>query len=187
MERVEGPGLPCFLKTYLYPWPKGPFRGIFRNTLFAPSRVAREWRALKHLAAHGVQPDLALWREERRCLGFLLQARLLSLDFGGPDLAAPEGIQLLQTHGTKGLQALAAFVDALHDSGLRDPDFRLRNFLVRERGGRLQFAKIDSSSSWLVRPGSSRDRARKRDRDMLRVELAEVGLELGEGTGPGAR
>ncbi len=175
VERIVGGRRALYLKTYLYPPPKGPFRGVFRNTLFAPSRVAREWRALKHLAAYGVQPDLGLWWEERRRFGLLLEARLLSLDFGGPDLASAQGQELLEAHGPKGLRALAAFVDALHDSGLRDPDFGLRNFLVRERGASLQFAKIDSSSSWLRPPGPRIDRVRQRSRDRLFAELREAG------------
>jgi hypothetical protein len=176
VERFEGKNRAYFLKTYTYPLPKGPFRGVFRNTLFAPSRAAREWRALKHLAAHGVQPDLALWWEERRRLGLLLEARLLSLDFQGPDLSSPQGRKMLETHGDRGLQALKTFVDTLHDSGLRDPDFYLRNFLVRENQGGLQFAKIDSSSSWLLPPGPSRDPARSKDRDTLSSELRAAGF-----------
>ena len=171
VERIQGKGRAFFLKTYSYPLPKGPFRGVFRNTLFAPSRAEREWRALKHLAAHGVQPDLALWWEERRRWGLLLEARLLSLDFEGPDLDSAQGRELLEAHGDKGLRALEAFIEALHDSGLRDPDFRLRNFLVREGASGLQFAKIDSSSSWLQLPGPERDRARQRDWDTLALEL----------------
>lgn len=146
-----------YLKIYRYPGLRGPLRGAFRNTFAAPSRAAREDRTLRHLADRGVQPGLAAGFEERRCLGFLREARLLTRGFGDGDLA-----QALAAGPLPGaeLDRLADFVAAMFDSGVRDPDLVARNLLREGRGDACRFAKIDASSSWiLARPLRATERA----------------------------
>ena len=177
VERFEASGQALYLKTYVYPAPWGPLRGAFRNTFLAASRARREWRALELLARAGVQPGLGVDLSERRCLGFLLEARLLTRDFGGTDLA-----ELLRARGLEAGQwralwaGLARFVRALHDSGLRDPDLKARNILLRETSQGPEFAKIDASSSWIVAP-SRWDRARVRDLEVLARDLLILGAK----------
>ena len=161
-----------FLKTYIYPGPKAQLRGLFRNTFVAPSRAQREWRALEHLAEHGIQPRLAVALEERRRLGFLMKSRILSRAFGCEDLAH----RLSQGSLCRSeVLSLARFVRKIHESGLRDPDLKARNILVAEHSDGLCFAKIDASSSRIVRPGRSFDRARVRDFVGLAMDLRALG------------
>lgn len=175
VDRFRWDGRGWFLKTYVYPAPFGPLRGVLRNTFLAPSRAQREWRALKHLAREGLQPDLAAGLEEQRVLGFLLRSRLLTLDFGGEDLRQrlARGTTLEDEW-----QAIARFVRRMHESGLRDPDLKARNLLLRRSAaGRPEIAKIDASSSRLVRRGPRWERARVRDLAAFTRDLLELGVE----------
>lgn len=161
-----------FLKTYIYPGPFGPLRGVLRNTFLAPSRVAREWRALAHLAAAGVQPALGVDRDERRTLGFLREARIMTRSFGTEDLETRLAREPLSRAE---LTRLASFVKAAHDSGLRDPDLVARNLLLDGQGGDLELAKIDSSTATFTRRNRW-DRRRVRDLDVLLTDLDRLGV-----------
>lgn len=165
-----------YLKTYRYDGLRAALRGAFRNTFAAPSRARREARALELLAAAGVQADLEAEFLESRRFGFLREALLLTRDFGGSDLAEklqekPEdaGLEL------EGWRALGRFVQALHDAGLRDPDLKARNLLLRRgEDGAWRFAKIDASSSRIV-ARNRRDAARERDLRVLVSDLETLG------------
>lgn len=179
VERFEDADGAWFLKTYRYRGIRAACRGAFRNTFCAPSRVARERRALLHLARAGVQEDLEPEILERRRLGFLQEGRILTRDFGGRDLASR--LDESSVAGDGGLDedtwiAFGAFVFALHESGLRDPDLKARNILVREEP--WSFAKIDASSSTIRRrPAGHRiDRAWRRDLRVLIEDLRRCGL-----------
>ncbi len=163
-----------WLKTYRYPLPWGPVRGAFRNTFLALSRAQREFRALEHLAGAGIQPALAVDLRERRWLGFLLESQLVLEDFGGSDLA-----RLLADGAVRDadLAALGAFVGKLHGSGLRDPDLKARNLLLRHEDGAPIWAKIDASSSRISPRGDRWDRARISDVVALHDDLHSLGLE----------
>ncbi len=172
VERFEYTGKRYYLKTYVYRGARAWLRGAFRNTFLAPSRARREWRALRHLAAAGIQPDLAVDLVEKRRFGCLLEARLLTREFAGQDLET----RLLENRPLSATEReeLERFVRRLHESGLRDPDLKARNILLRGEGAEVAFAKIDSSSSWLVRPGDRLDAARKRDLAILAADLARL-------------
>lgn len=171
VERLETAEGTCFWKTYIYPPPLGPFRGIFRNTFGAPSRVEREARALRGLARAGLQPDLLLAKGESRRLGFLLRAEILTRSFGSTDLA--ERLVQSPLHRRE-LLSLAAFVRGLHEAGLRDPDLKARNLLLAPEGP--SWAKIDASSSWWTRAGTRFDRQRCRDLEALLLDLRDLGM-----------
>lgn len=162
-----GRGAPL-LKIYRYPGIRAPLRGVFRNTFLAPSRARREWRALKHLAACGVQPDLALGYREHRRGGFLVAAELLLADFGGEDLAARLARGPLTD---RELAGLAGFLRAFTATRLLDPDLWARNLLIHG----LRFAKIDASASTLLPQPGPHPRKRGPARAFLR-ELAAFGL-----------
>jgi hypothetical protein len=164
---------PCHVKFYVYPGWRSRLRGALRNTFLVPSRVAREWAALARLAEAGLQPDLRLFWGERRTLGFLTEAVLVTRTVTAPDLE-----QWARAHGPDRLQALepllAAWVDALHRAGHRDRNLDPRNILVVETDGRLQFVKIDSPRSFAVAPGDAPDRWRDADRRRLNAGLSEL-------------
>ena len=171
VERLELADGTCFWKIYVYPPPFGPFRGAFRNTFLAPSRVEREARALQGLARAGLQPDLLLAKGESRRLGFLLRAEILTRSFGSTDLArrlAQGPLSRLE------LDSLARFVRGLHECGLRDPDLKARNLLLDTAGP--AWAKIDASSSSWRRSGDSFDPQRCRDLKALLLDLRELGM-----------
>ncbi|MCA8971239.1 MAG: hypothetical protein KDC95_15720 [Planctomycetes bacterium] len=178
------------MKTYWYRGLRAALRGAFRNTVFAPSRALREARALRRLQETGVQPALDVEVAEHRHLGILREARILTRDFGGADLAR----RLETAPGDAGLDrdawtGLGRFVRAMHDAGVRDPDLVARNVLVRERPGDAvlpdrehppsEFAKIDASSSWIVAEGRSRARAdeaaRRADVERFTRDLERLG------------
>ncbi len=165
----EHEGQRWFLKIYRYESWKARLRGAFRNTFLAPSRAAREDRALRHLAASGVQPGLAGGYSEQRCLGLLREARLLSRGFGQLDLA-----QRLRQGPLDAaeLGSLAEFLAALFDSGLRDQDLLARNLLLDT--DQRRWAKIDASSSWILRR-PLRCAERQNDLAALLRELAAAG------------
>ncbi len=171
VERLELTEGTCFWKTYVYPLPFGPLRGLFRNTFLAASRVEREARALTGLARAGLQPDLLVAKGESRRLGFLLRAEILTRSFGSTDLA--QHLAQGPLHRRE-LDSLARFVRGLHESGLRDPDLKARNLLLAPQGP--TWAKIDASSSWWRPPGSRFDRQRCRDLETLIVDLARLGM-----------
>ncbi len=172
LERWTGARPPILRKVYRYPGFRGPLRGILRNTCLAPSRVAREFRALKHLAALGLQPDLALgFREERR-LGFLRRAELWMLDFGGKDL---ESLGASPPRETGFWEGLRTFLLGLRGSGLVDPDLWARNLLYRAEDHR--FAKIDASASVLLPPARAR-RSALRNELILLAELRRLGFPV---------
>lgn len=173
VEHFEDEDGAWYVKTYRYRGLRAALRGAFRNTFAAPSRATRELRALELLARTGVQPDLEAEVSETRRFAFLREAVLLTRDFGGQDLAA----RLAEHPGDAGLsdetwKALGRFVHALHEAGLRDPDLKARNILVRQDSGTGEwlFAKIDSSSSKIV-PAQRKDAARVRDLEILRDDL----------------
>lgn len=172
--RIEDGDGAFFLKAYWYRDVRAALRGAFRNTWLAPSRPRRELRALERLRDAGVQSDLEAEIAEDRRYGVLREARILTRDFGGPDLEA----SLLLAPGDAGLalpqwRRLGAFLTAMQDAGVRDPDLVARNVLVR-RDPVLTFAKIDASSSWLVRR-SRDDRSRARCLETLFNDLERVG------------
>lgn len=182
--RVEDEDGTWFLKAYWYRGLRAALRGAFRNTVFAPSRARREQRALLRLEEAGVQPPLEAAIAEHRSFGLLCEARIVTRDFGGADLAR----RLATAPGDAGLDrdtwsALGSFVRAMHDAGVRDPDLVARNVLARERPDRehrqFEFAKIDASSSWIVAEGRSRFRAdeaaRRADVDRFARDLERLG------------
>ena len=171
VERLELADGTCFWKTYVYPPPWGPFRGIFRNTFLAASRVDREARALMGLAKAGLQPDLLVAKGESRCLGFLLRAEILTRAFGSTDLAHRLALGPLSRPE---LDSLARFVRGLHECGLRDPDLKARNLLLEPTGP--SWAKIDASSSSWRRSGDAFDPQRCRDLEALLLDLRELGM-----------
>jgi tRNA A-37 threonylcarbamoyl transferase component Bud32 len=156
-------------------------RGAFRNTFAAPSRAAREDRALRHLAECGIQPELALGYAERRWLGWLREARLLTRGFGDEDLAQRIERRRAESEARPGLRAdelpgLGAFLGAIFDSGLVDPDLRVRNLLCAGTGEATRWAKIDASSSRIRRrPLGPAERAR--DLAPLLEELRAAGCD----------
>ena len=171
VERLELAEGTCFWKTYIYPGPFGPLRGIFRNTFLADSRVEREARALEGLAAAGLQPDLLVAKGEFRRLGFLLRAEILTRAFGSTDLAQRLALGPLNR---RELDSLARFLRGLHESGLRDPDLKARNLLLDPSGP--SWAKIDASSSSWRRPGVVFDARRCRDLEHLLLDLRQLGM-----------
>jgi hypothetical protein len=174
----------CHVKIYAYPDWRRRFAGMFRNTFLARSRVAREWEALERLAAAGLQPDLRIARGERRTLGFLSEAFLITRSVAAPDLehwaraAGPERLASLEPH-------LWAWVDSLHRLGHRDRNLDPRNILVLADQGGIRFIKIDSPRSFTVRPGDRSDRWRERDRGRLSLGLLALRRQAPRSPTPG--
>lgn len=169
--RVDPPGLgPCVLKVYLYPGLE-TLSGFLRTTFLASSRPAREGAILSWLARHGLGPELAVAAGERRRLGWLARAWLLTRLWDAPDLARWIG----RTRDPALAAALGAWLCKAHGLGLEDRNPHLRNFLARRRGnGEWELAKIDSPRAVLHR-GPLGARARRRDLGRLCADARRLG------------
>jgi hypothetical protein len=179
VERVEVAGTTVYRKVYSYPNLRDLASGVFRTTLFAPSRPEREWRSLGWLAGRGLQRELRVAMAERRTFGFLREAVLVTAEFVGEPLdhwlsraAAADRERILE--------ALWDWVARVHETGHRDRNLDARNVLVRVDGDRVEFAKIDSPESFRVRDGTRMDRWRREDLRRLK-EQVEPAAEASSG------
>jgi len=176
--RLDLPGLgPCVLKVYGHPGLE-PLRGAFRTTFLAPSRVAREARTLLWLRERGLGAPEPLAFGERRLLGWLRQAWILTRYLPAPDLERLLGEGL--PPGPSPARALGAWLGRAHALGLEDRNPHLRNFLARPAGpGRWEIFKVDSPKARLHR-GPAPAGARGRDLAVLGEEARRLGIPFRE-------
>ena len=169
--RVENGGVTedCFVKTYDYPG-LAPVRGALRNTLLRPSRAAREWDALAWLHRAGFDAPFPVAVLERRWLGFLRRAVLITLAWAGErvDLCMA---QLAKAARRELADAVTGLVAALHARGFRDRNLDLRNLLARREGTGWRIAKLDSPRWRLCAPGPAADRLARADWERLLPQL----------------
>ena len=177
---------PCHIKTYDYPGRRDRWRGWLRNTFLARSRAHREARALQWLRLSGFAAPEPLAGLEKRRLGWLHRAVLITrtwpgtaLDLAWPTLAAADRDEVLAV--------LSEQVDRLHRAGFRHRNLDPRNILVRreeERAGSMgpwQVAFLDPPRYRLCRPRPPadpppRDRWALADHDRLSRGLAALGV-----------
>jgi tRNA A-37 threonylcarbamoyl transferase component Bud32 len=135
---VRAGPIPVVRKRYVYPTARDHFRGVFRTTLLARSRVRREFDTLNRLADLGLNPELAVATLEIRRCGVLLDSYLVTRHWPAPDLA------WIWEHAVDRREsiarALGAFLRRLHQHGYVDRDCHLRNLLCDERD---HLVKID--------------------------------------------
>ncbi|GAB4147563.1 MAG: hypothetical protein Fur0037_15800 [Planctomycetota bacterium] len=165
-----------YIKTYDYPTWRARLRGTLRNTGPArPSRAAREAAAARWLRAHGFEAPLPVAVLERRRLGFLSRAVLVTRAWPGEPVD-----RILRGLGEEARRSLCeelfAFVARLHRAGFRDRNLDLRNLLARPIEGGWQFAKLDSPRFRLRRPGNARDSLARADWTRLREQLQASGV-----------
>lgn len=183
VRRVDIDSNTYFIKTYVYRTAWERCRGALRNTgPWRPSRAAREAQALAWMQAHDFPVPSVFGAFERRRLGFVTLAVLVTaavpgapLDRWLPHLTAPERARVAA--------ALGRFVGALHARGFRDRNLDLRNLIGRfepaddGREPAVALCKIDSPRFRLVRPGHREDRWSRADWARLLPQLQPFGLD----------
>jgi len=119
-----------YLKVYDYPSASDRRRGWGRTTWLAPSRPAREARALAWLRRHGFgAPEPVLVAENRR-FGVLRTALLITAAW--PGRPSDEVVRELAEPDRPGMiDAVVAEVRRLHRAGFRHRNLDPRNVLVR--------------------------------------------------------
>jgi hypothetical protein len=168
VRRVRSGDTDYFVKTYDYPG-LATLRGLFRNTLLRPSRASCEWTALAWLQAAGFAAPAPVCVLERRRLGFLRRAVLVTRAFAG------EQVDFVLARSTPAERrelaaAVTATVQALHARGFRDGNLDLRNLIARRDGAGWTIAKLDSPR-WRLARGGARDRLARADWARLMPQL----------------
>jgi hypothetical protein len=163
-----------YIKTYSYSTWAGRLRAITRTRPGCRSRAATEYDALAWLVANGFPTAAPLAVLERRTLGFVRQAVLIT---GAAEGTAADSFLASSPCSEREEvgAAILAFVARLHRAGFRDGNLDLRNLLVqRSAEGGWRIAKIDSPRFRLRRPGTQVDRLVRRDRQRLLPQLAAL-------------
>lgn len=180
VRRLQVHGEDYFVKVYDYPGAGDRWRGLLRFTgPWNDSRARREAQALHWLQQQGFPTPGVVAVAERRCLGVLRSAVLITEAWPGEPL---DRLMPRLDHGQRDelAAALCGVVRELHARGFRDRNLDLRNLLARRVEGRgWQIAKIDSPRWRLVRPGRGEDRLARADWRRLAPQLAAFGLSAG--------
>ena len=161
-----------YVKTYRYDGWIHHLRSLGRRTApWCEGRATREFDALCWLRDHGFAAPEPLLVLERRHLGFLRQATLVTVADPGIDAAA-----LLPTLDATDLHAAVAairqFVQGLHAAGFRDGNLDLRNLLLHRTPKGFGVAKVDSPRYRIRPPGHKVDRWVRADGRRLEPQLA---------------
>jgi hypothetical protein len=187
VRRLRCAGFDVHVKVYEYTSWKDRVRGIGRTTLFARSRASREAAAYEWLAARGFAAAQVRLVHERRSLGVLCRAVLVTDTLPGDSLATMLP-RLDATSRRRCIEALVQFVSALHAAGFRDRNLDLRNLVASTPSaagpgvfGGFRLWKIDSPRFRIRRPGLACDSLARRDWQRLARSLAEVGCQLPSG------
>ncbi len=176
VRRVCIGAIDCHIKTYVYQTLTDRWRGTLRNTgPFCPSRAAREAQALHWLAQHGFAVPPVIGVVERRRLGWVATAILVTASWPGEplDRLLPR-LEPAQQHALAA--AVGAFLDALHVAGFRDGNCDLRNLMAVPADGGYALTKIDSPRFRVTRPGRRDDRSTRADWARLLPQLEQFGL-----------
>ena len=178
VRKVACGNLSVFVKTYAYSTWRDRWRGIARTTLFARSRAAREYDALRWLATTGFAGPRPLAVFEQRRAGWLCVAVLVTQAWPGMAGNLDELLpRLTPSEQGRCLEALDRLVERLHAAGFRDRNFDLRNVLARQHAdGTFELAKIDSPKFALVRPGNREDQGTRAAYDRVARSLAALQL-----------
>ena len=166
-----------FIKTYEYSSWGDRWRGLGRTTLLATSRVHRERRALDWLSKHGFAGPRARAVFERRSLGWLTRAVLVTDLWPGENMATLLP-QLTDSDQLDLTIELRRFVERLHKAGFRDRNLDLRNLLARRDDDGWSLAKIDSPRHKITRGDHTDDALAHADWARLRGSLREFDLTL---------
>jgi hypothetical protein len=170
VRRVSDGAQVYYIKTYDYPRLRDRLRGALRNTWLRPSRATREWDALTWLRAHDFHAPRPVGVLERRRLGWLHRALVVTEAWPGEPL--DRLLPRLDAAQRRSLgAAVVAWVERLHHLGFRDRNLDLRNLLARPAGPGWDIAKIDSPRHRLVQPGRPRDRLAHEDWSRLLPQL----------------
>jgi hypothetical protein len=165
-----------YVKNYEYATWASRLRDFGRRTgPFATGRARREFAALAWLHQHGFEAPQPVAVFERRRLGWLVQATLVTAAWPGQ----PATIALAGLSPDRRQQLAAAIgqlLHRLHRLGFRDRNFDLRNLLVQPRGDDFAIAKIDSPRWCLRRSGAAPDRLSRADWRRLLPQLATFGV-----------
>ncbi len=165
-------GGPVFVKTYQH----GPLGDLLRTggrwaSPWGKSRASREFQALNWLRENGFSAPEPLAVLERRRVGFLTFACLVTEAHPGVDAE-----HLLPTlapdEQAAAIGAVVATIVRLHTAGFRDGNLDLRNLLLARVETGWQVAKIDSPRYRLRRPGAKADAGTLADWQRLWPQLA---------------
>ncbi|MCB9889744.1 MAG: hypothetical protein H6836_09230 [Planctomycetes bacterium] len=167
-----------FVKTYEYTTWRDRMRGAGRTTWLAPSRVAREAKALAWLREHGFGGPQTRAAVEFRVAGWLTRAVLVTDAWPGQSIETLWPTLTPDDRGTL-VAAVRALVDRLHLAGFRDRNLDARNLLARRDEGAWTVVKIDSPRFRLVRPGPATDRRATADLQRLSRSLTDLGWPVG--------
>ncbi len=172
VRRISGDRKEVYVKTYEYTGWADRVRNLGRFTApWRRSRAQRECDAYAWLAAHRFVAPEAYACFERRQLGFVARAVVVTSPL--PGLPADRLLASLPDAGRREVaQRIGRLVHRLHALGFRDRNLDLRNLLVQ--GDTI--AKIDSPRHVLVPPGDREDRLRREDWSRLTPQLAAFGM-----------
>lgn len=192
VRRLDCPAGGIFVKTYSYDGWIYHLRSLGRWTApWRRGRATREYDALVWLRSHGFSAPEPLLVLERRHLGMLRSATLVTREFPGEQAAATLP-NLAPQARRAALTAIVAMVTKLHESGFRDGNLDLRNLLLRRTAsGDFDVAKIDSPRYRIRRAGTAPDRLTRADWQRLRpqleaLEASSTTVTMGA-TGPAAQ
>lgn len=177
VRRLRTNTVDVFIKTYHYATWKDRLGNWGKHTApWRRSRAAGEAAALRWLSTHGFDTAEPLAVLERRRLGFVCEAVLVTRACAGEraDHALREADAAQRTRLG---EAIIAFVERLHAAGFRDRNLDLRNLLVHDDGAHVRVAKIDSPRHRLVAAGSAADALSRADWQRLAPQLAAFGIE----------
>lgn len=178
VRRADISPFDCHIKVYDYPTLRDRLRGVGRNTALAPSRAARELRALRWLRAHGFDAPLPLGLAEVRAAGLLRRATLVTETWPGRDVPSLLG-EFDGADRERLVRAVWRFVERLHAAGFRDRNLDPRNLLARRaEDGSFQVAKIDSPRHAIPRNRTRARRLAREDVARLQRGLLELGVPV---------
>lgn len=174
----------AYIKSYCYYTYADRFRGIFRTTMWAPSRAAREAQALLWLKSHGFNAPNPLLVFE--CRSFCMLSLAVLVTSAGAGVRLDDHLSQVDDAGKhRTLAGLVQFVKSLHAAGFRDRNLDPRNILVAPAPGNgvgtfegYSFTKIDSPRYRLVAPGTGTDALADADWTRLRKGLDQVDCPL---------
>lgn len=175
VRRLDTPAGRVFVKTYYYSSWTYHLRNLGRWTApWARGRATREFDALTWLRHHHFLAPEPLLVLERRRLGMLASATLVTTEFPGEDAAA--ALPKLDPAARRAARAaIESMVQRLHVAGFRDGNLDLRNLLLRRtQSGDFDVAKIDSPRYRLRRPGAAPDRLTRADWRRLKPQLDAI-------------
>lgn len=178
VRRRPTEGGDVYIKTYCYNTWGARLRNMAKHT--APcrrSRAAAEAAALLWLAEHGFPTAEPLAVLERRRLGFVVEAVLVTR--AQPGTRADHALAAATPAArTRLVDAIGEFVRRLHAAGFRDRNLDLRNLLLHDDGAKTTVAKIDSPRHRIVRPGRADDRLARADWRRLLPQLAAFTTQI---------